>query len=269
MTTTATPTSDPTPLLEVEELEYAYGGRQRPPGGIEGGAPQAVRGATFAVRRGELFGFLGPNGAGKSTTLGCISGLLADWRGTLRFDGADFAPARRAADRAVLGLVPQELALYDELTGRENLAFFGRLNGLAGAALASAIDAALELSGLAPRAGDRVGTYSGGMKRRLNLAIGDLHRPRLLLLDEPTVGVDPQSRHHLFESLRALREAGRTLIYTTHYMEEAERLCDRVAIINEGAIVAVGTSKELAEKTGGANLEEVFLQLTGRRLRDS
>ncbi|MDA8017537.1 MAG: ABC transporter ATP-binding protein [Thermoanaerobaculia bacterium] len=246
------------PLLEVRDLSYSYD------------TVEAVRGVTFAVERGELLGFLGPNGAGKTTTLGCIAGLLSDWKGSLHFDGRDFDPGSRTADRATLGLAPQELALYDDLTGLENLCFFGRLSGLAGSELDTAVEAALELSGLAARAGDRVGTYSGGMKRRLNLAIGDLHQPQLLLLDEPTAGVDPQSRSHIFECLRALRRSGRTLIYTTHYMEEAERLCDRVAIINEGAIVALGSCRELARSIGQveADLEQVFLQLTGRRLRD-
>jgi ABC-2 type transport system ATP-binding protein len=172
--------------------------------------------------------------------------------------------------RARLGLVPQELALYEDLTARENLRFFARLQGVPRARVDAAVQRALELAGLADRAGDRVKTFSGGMKRRLNLAIGDLHEPELLLLDEPTVGVDPQSRNHLFECLQALRAKGRTLIYTSHYMEEVQRLCDRVAVMNEGAVVAVGTAAELAQRAGtpDANLEQVFLALTGRSLRD-
>lgn len=246
------------PLLAVDSLCYRYGERL------------AVDGATFSIRRGEIFGLLGPNGAGKSTTLRCISGLLAPDAGTLAFDGRPFAPATSNADRQRIGSVPQELALYADLSARENLDFFGQMSGLAGAPLAQAVDQGLALAGLADRARDRVKTFSGGMKRRLNLAAGNLHAPELLLLDEPTAGVDPQSRNHLFEALVALRSAGRTLLYTTHYMEEAERLCDRIAIIDAGRILAIGTAVELATTAGlpGADLEAVFLKLTGRRLRD-
>jgi ABC-2 type transport system ATP-binding protein len=245
-------------LLSVAGLRYAYGPRV------------AVDGISFDIRRGEIFGFLGPNGAGKTTTIACIAGLLGNWKGEMRFGGKPFAPARRTDDRRRLGIVPQELAIYEGLSGRENLMFFGRLAGLKGEALVKAVTSGLELTGLVDRAGDRVGKYSGGMMRRLNIAAGDLHQPELLLLDEPTVGVDPQSRNHIFESLEALRKGGRTLIYTTHYMEEAQRLCDRVAIMNEGHVVALGSPRELAQEAGLAsgNLEEVFLKLTGRSLRD-
>ncbi|MBN2473223.1 MAG: ABC transporter ATP-binding protein [Pirellulales bacterium] len=245
-------------VLEVENLHYAYADRQ------------AVCGASFRIHSGEIFGFLGPNGAGKTTTIGCVSGLRAHWQGEIRFRQRPFRPARRSEDRGKLGVVPQELALYEGLTGRENLQFFGRLSGLKASRLREAVDRALELAGLAERADEPVTRYSGGMKRRLNFAVGDLHQPELLLLDEPTAGVDPQSRGHLFEALRSLRQSGRSLLYTTHYMEEAQRLCDRVAIMNEGSVVAVGTPDELAADAGipGADLEAVFLQLTGRSLRD-
>jgi ABC-2 type transport system ATP-binding protein len=245
-------------LLEVEGLRYAYPGRL------------AVQGVSFGIHRGEIFGLLGPNGAGKTTTISCISGLLARWQGAIRFDGQPFVPSARTADRRRLGVVPQELALYDGLSGRENLRFFGRLNGLSKSALDGAVSEALAWAGLSDRADDRVGVYSGGMKRRLNLAAGMLHRPDLVLLDEPTVGVDPQSRNHIFEALGALRKNGHTLLYTTHYMEEAQRLCDRVAVMHEGLIAGVGTADELATQAGvpGANLEDAFLKLTGRSLRD-
>jgi ABC-2 type transport system ATP-binding protein len=246
------------PLLKVRELRYAYAARE------------AVAGISFEVHPGEIFGLLGPNGAGKTTTISCLSGLLGHWSGEMTFDGRPFQPAKAAGDRRLLGVVPQELALYEGLTGRENLRFFGRLSGLVGQALADAVERGLAMAGLAERANDRVDQYSGGMKRRLNLAAGQLHNPKLLLLDEPTAGVDPQSRNHLFEALVALRSAGSTLLYTTHYMEEAQRLCDRIAIMNEGRLAAVGTSAQLADEAGlpGANLEEVFLKLTGRSLRD-
>ncbi|RMH04702.1 MAG: ABC transporter ATP-binding protein [Planctomycetota bacterium] len=245
--------------LEVEDLRFRYGSRE------------AVAGVSFAVRPGEIFGFLGPNGAGKTTAISCVCGLLGGWQGAMRFGGETFRPDLRAADRRRIGLVPQDLAVYEELSGRENLLFFGRLVGLAGAELTAAVERALELTGLGERADDRVGSYSGGMKRRLNLAAGDLHRPSLLILDEPTVGVDPQSRNHIFAALERLRDQGRTLLYTTHYMEEAERLCDRIAVLDRGRLIGLGAAAELAEQAGvpGADLEQVFLRLTGHRLRDS
>lgn len=245
-------------LLRVERLRYCYGPRV------------AVDEASFAIRGGEIFGLLGPNGAGKTTTIACLAGVLDQWSGEMRFLGQTFRPGRAAADRRRLGVVPQELALYDDLTARENLCFFGRLNGLQGPRLREAVAQALALAGLEPRADERVRNYSGGMKRRLNLAAGELHHPELLLLDEPTVGVDPQSRNHIFDTLLAMRAAGRTLLYTTHYMEEAERLCDRIAVMHQGRIVAAGSRHELAAQVGqpGANLEAVFLHLTGRSLRD-
>ncbi|MDA1260770.1 MAG: ABC transporter ATP-binding protein [Planctomycetota bacterium] len=249
---------DSVAILEVENLAYSYGARR------------AVDGLSFEVRRGECFGFLGPNGAGKTTALSCIIGLLEGWSGVLRFDGVERRPGRDPALRARIGYVPQELALYEELSARENLAFFGRIQGLEGAELAGAVDRSLAIAGLGDRARDRVEGFSGGMKRRLNLAAAELHSPELLLLDEPTAGVDPQSRNHLFEALSTLLAEGRTLIYTTHYMEEAERLCDRVLILNDGRAAACGTHQELAAQAGvpDADLERVFLELTGRSLRD-
>ncbi len=245
-------------LLAIDGLGYRYGERV------------AVRDASLDCRRGEILGLLGPNGAGKTTLLSCVAGLLGGHSGAMVFAGAPFRPAADAGARARLGLVPQELALYDDLTARENLAFFARLQGVPAARVDAIVAGALALAGLTDRAGDRVRTFSGGMKRRLNLAIGDLHAPELLLLDEPTVGVDPQSRNHLFESLQALRASGRTMIYTSHYMEEVQRLCDRIAVMNDGAVVAIGTAAELAARAGtpDANLEQVFLSLTGRSLRD-
>ncbi|MBK8099458.1 MAG: ABC transporter ATP-binding protein [Planctomycetes bacterium] len=245
-------------MLAIADVRYAYGDRV------------AVQRASLACRRGEILGLLGPNGAGKTTLLSCIAGLLTGFSGTLTFAGEPFRPAEDPRARAWLGLVPQELAVYEELSARENLTFFARMQGVAPADVPVAVRRGLELAGLVDRADDRVSSYSGGMKRRLNLAIGDLHRPELLLLDEPTVGVDPQSRNHLFDSLRALRDQGRTLIYTSHYMEEVQKLCDRVAVLCDGNVLAIGTAAELAQQAGtpGADLEQVFLALTGRSLRD-
>ncbi|GAB4152699.1 MAG: hypothetical protein Fur0037_21530 [Planctomycetota bacterium] len=245
-------------LLRIEELGYRYGDRT------------AVDRVSLSIEKGELFGLLGPNGAGKTTLISCICGLLPDPSGSMAFAGAEFRPARDRERHAAIGLVPQDLALYDELAARENLELLGRLQGVAKDRLAKAVERGIEIAGLADRANDRVASFSGGMKRRLNLAVGDLHEPELQLLDEPTVGVDPQSRNHVFQCLRSLRERGRTMIYTTHYMEEAQRLCDRVAIMHEGKILPVDTPEGLAEAAGspGADLETVFLKLTGTRLRD-
>src|SRR5437868_8146398 len=200
----------------------------------------AVDDVPFTVEPGRLTGLLGPNGAGKTTTVSMIAGLTRPERGSVLVNGeplsGDTDPKKKK-----IGLVPQDLALYDELSARENLRFFGGLHNLSGAALETAMPAALPLVGLADRARDRVKTFSGGMKRRLNLAAGLLHDPDILLLDEPTVGVDPQSRNAIFENLEELRRRGKALLYTTHYMEEAERLCDRIVIIDHGRVVASDT----------------------------
>ncbi|MCA9190830.1 MAG: ABC transporter ATP-binding protein [Planctomycetales bacterium] len=245
-------------LLELENVSYSYRTRR------------AVNEVSLGIRRGEAFGLLGPNGAGKTTLISCIAGLLQNWSGSMEFDGQPFTPAHKASDRYQIGFVPQELAIYPNLSAEENLLFFGRLVGLRGEKLRKSVADNLDLAGLTERRHDLVRTYSGGMQRRLNLTSGLLHSPSLLLLDEPTVGVDPQSRNHIFECLRHMRDAGHTLIYTTHYMEEVQRLCDRIAIMHQGQIVALGAHSELAISIGNpqANLEEVFLHLTGRSLRD-
>jgi ABC-2 type transport system ATP-binding protein len=213
------------------------------------GERRAVDDVSFSIARGETFGLLGPNGAGKTTTISMICGLL-------RRDAGEVVVAGHPMDRqglqakAAIGLVPQELALYEDLTTRHNLRFFGQLQGLKGAELATRIDEVLEIVGLADRADERIDTYSGGMKRRANIAVGLLHRPHLLVLDEPTVGVDPQSRNAILESVEALSARGLSVLYTTHYMEEAERLCDRIGIIDDGRIVASGTRRELIDRIG-------------------
>ena len=214
------------------------------------GPLRAVDGVSFEVRKGELYGLLGPNGAGKTTTMSMLSGLLAPDEGTILFDGADLA-VHPLEIKAQLGVVPQEPALYDNLTARENLSFWAGLYRLEGKRLRGAVDRALEQVGLTDRAGDPVKHYSGGMKRRLNLALGLVHSPRAVLMDEPTVGIDPQARLNILEAVRQVARSGTTVIYTTHYLEEVEQLCDRIGIMDHGRILAEGTLDELIRRVGG------------------
>lgn len=245
-------------LLAIQGLNYFYGTRQ------------AVKDVSFTIEPGEVFGLLGANGAGKTTTISCIAGLLSGYQGQMLLRDQAFRPSQDQQARRWLGVVPQELAIYENLSGYENLKLFANLYAIPTSEQTDRIREMLDFAGLDSRSRDRVSNYSGGMKRRLNLVIGMMHRPALLLLDEPTVGVDPQSRNHLFDSIQGLRASGMSMLYTTHYMEEAQRLCDRIAIMNEGAVIAVGTVQELAQSIGEsqASLEQVFLQLTGRSLRD-
>ena len=250
--------SDGDVILEVRGLVKVY----------RGAATPAVDGVDFVVRRGEIFGLLGPNGAGKTTVVSIICTLLRPTGGsvTLCSQDAQRSPARL---RRLFGLAPQEIALYPSLTARENLDYFGSLYGLSGRVLRKRIEECLALVGLSDRGGTRIDTFSGGMKRRANLAAAILHAPRVLFLDEPTVGIDAQSRNLILENLKTLRDAGSTIVYTTHYMEEAENLCGRVAIMDRGRIVAEGSPRSLvAAMDGCASLEESFLRLTGRGLRD-
>lgn len=209
----------------------------------------AVNDVSFHIAEGETFGLLGPNGAGKTTAISMIGGLLEPDGGSVTVAGQTISIGSTAG-RASIGLVPQDLAIYPDLTAKENLEFFGRLYGLGGEGLASRVGEVLEVVGLHDRKDSRTGEYSGGMKRRLNIGIGLLHRPKVLILDEPTVGVDPQSRNAILESVESLSSEGMAVLYTTHYMEEAERLCDRVAIIDEGHIKAEGTRRELVSMVG-------------------
>ena len=204
----------------------------------------AVDDISFSVEPGAIFGLLGPNGAGKSTTIGCLSGLLTPSEGRVRVLGHDVVREPRLA-RTQLGVVPQELALYEELSATDNVAFWGAAYGLTGAKLRERVGDVLERAGLSDRAREPVSQFSGGMKRRLNLACGLVHRPRVLLLDEPTVGVDPQSRVRLLDLVREEVGNGACVLYTTHYMEEAQELCDRIAIVDKGRIIAQGTLDEL------------------------
>ncbi len=234
-------------MIQVEGLRKLYGNLV------------AVEDASFEVRAGEIFGLLGPNGAGKTTTIGCISGLLRPDSGSVRVNGYDVGAGGFEARRS-LGIVPQEIALYEELTAAENLEYWGGLYGLRGDDLKKRIRAVLELAGLAERAAEPVKGFSGGMKRRLNLACGLVHGPKVLLLDEPTVGVDPQSRVRLLDLIREQARGGACVLYTTHYMEEAETLCDRIAVMDHGRIIAQGTLAELRAMLG----ERDLLRLTGR-----
>ena len=212
----------------------------------------AVDGVQLEVGNGEAFGLLGPNGAGKTTTIHMLCGVLAPDEGSVEIGGKSDPTSPQV--RRQIGVAPQALAIYDELTGEENLRLFGKLYGLKGDHLAARVDWALGFAGLGDRRKSRVSEYSGGMKRRLNLACALVHEPRVLICDEPTVGVDPQSRNHIFECIEALREDGITLLYTTHYMEEAQRLCDRVAIMDHGRILAVDTVDRLIEEYGGSSI---------------
>lgn len=209
----------------------------------------AVRGVSFRIDPGETYGLLGPNGAGKTTTISMASGLLESDGGSVAVAGQPMTTTT-LGPKALVGLVPQDIAVYPDLTARENLRFFGRLYGMEKGRLALRVDEVLEVIGLTDRADDRADEFSGGMKRRLNIGIGLLHGPNLLILDEPTVGVDPQSRNAILESVEQLSAQGLAVLYTTHYMEEAERLCDRVGIIDQGEIKAEGTRRELVHMVG-------------------
>ncbi|MFH1219020.1 MAG: ABC transporter ATP-binding protein [Candidatus Eisenbacteria bacterium] len=271
------------------------------------GSIAAVDDLSIAIASGEVFGLLGPNGAGKTTTVNLAVGLLRPDSGSVKL--ARLGPPSSAKVRAKIGVAPQALALYDNLSGEENLRFFGRMQGLSGQWLSERVTWALDFVQLSDRRRDRVKTYSGGMKRRLNLAVALIHDPPILFLDEPTVGVDPQSRNAVFQNIEAMRKEGRTIVYTTHYMEEAERLCDRVGIMDRGKLLALDSVDNLIAAHGGKtviiaecadgetrietddpmselaaiqqgkrplrlrverpDLEGVFLNLTGRHLRDN
>ena len=229
----------PSPILTATHLVKQFG------------ALTAVNDVSFQIEAGEIFGLLGPNGAGKSTTIAMLSGLYPPTRGSVTVGGFDVAREPMQVKR-IIGVAPQELALYPTLSARDNLAFFGALYGLSGRTLQERINAVLEIVAMSERARDPVQSFSGGMKRRINLAIALINQPQLLILDEPTVGVDPQSRNHIFESVQRLnREQGMSILYTTHYMEEAERLCQRIAIIDRGQIIAQDTPRHLIEQSGG------------------
>ncbi|MBI1389376.1 MAG: ATP-binding cassette domain-containing protein [bacterium] len=231
-------------MIRVDNLHKRYG------------ELHAVDGISFETPTGELFGFLGPNGAGKTTTLSMISGLLRPDQGRILIDDFDVWEQPKAAKR-ILGLVPQDIALYEELTGRENLRFWGGLYGLTSKELKANIDMWLDRVGLTERANHAVSTYSGGMKRRLNLAAGMIHHPKVVLLDEPTVGIDPQARNNIMEIIREIAREGVSILFTTHHLEEAETLCERIAIMDHGRILKIGGLDELAREAGDGEVASV------------
>jgi lipooligosaccharide transport system ATP-binding protein len=249
--------------LEIHDLHKTYGGRE------------VVAGISFTIAKGECFGLLGPNGAGKTTTLRCCLGLTAPDSGTITLVGEP-VPARAREARARIGVVPQFDNLDPDFTAAENLLVFGRYFGIDDATIRERIPRLLDFAGLAGKSGANIKTLSGGMKRRLTLARALINDPDLLVLDEPTTGLDPQARHLIWERLQGLLAEGKTILLTTHFMEEAERLCGRLAIMDEGRIISEGAPKHLIEEhipasPAGyrpANLEDVFLKLTGRELRD-
>ncbi len=231
-------------MIQVDNLVKSYGDLK------------AVAGVSFEIASGEIYGLLGPNGAGKTTTLSMMAGLLAPDEGRIRYDGVDLAE-RPLEVKATLGVVPQENALYEELSAREHLRLWGGLYDLAGRQLDDAVDRVLDQVGLAGRAKEPVKQFSGGMKRRLNLGMGLVHSPRIVLLDEPTVGIDPQARFNILEVVKEVAGGGATVLYTTHYLEEAEQMCDRIAIVDKGELLAEGTLEELQRMVGGEEVVTV------------
>ena len=226
-------------ILQVQNLVKNYGDFK------------AVKGVSFDIEEGEIFSLLGPNGAGKTTTISMLSTLYSPTSGDATIGGHSITKDPMGV-RGIIGVVPQDLALYEDLTARENLIFWGQMYNLSGKALHARVDEVLEQIGLTDKAKDRVKTYSGGMKRRVNIGVGLLHKPRLLFMDEPTVGIDPQSRRAILDTVKDLNKQGMTLLYTTHYMEEAEELSHRVGIIDHGEMIAIGTQKELTQQVGEA-----------------
>jgi len=228
---------------------------------------RAVDCLSISIREAEVFGLLGPNGSGKTTTINCLTGLLKQTKGTIKICGFD-SQTERSRAREVIGVSPQETAVYPYLTGRENVQLFGALYSVPKEALDARADEMMEKVGLLDEADRRAGKYSGGMKRRVSIAMALVNDPKIILLDEPTVGMDPQSRRAIWDFIIELRDKGKTVLLTTHYMEEAEELCDRVGIINHGRLIALGSPDELRSKHGAKDLEDVFIRLTGRRIRE-
>lgn len=242
-------------LIEIKNLTKRYG------------SLNAVDNVSFNVEEGELFGLLGPNGAGKSTPISMVTTLLSSDSGEITVNGFNIKD-KPIEIKKILGLVPQEIALYPSLTARENLMFWGRMYGLGGSVLKERVENVLEIAGLKDRAKERVDTYSEGMKRRINIAAALLHQPRILIMDEPTVGIDPQSRNHILETVVELNSGGMTVIYTSHYMEEVEFLCTRVAIMDHGKVIAMGTKDELRRLIGDRDIINVELSNVSSKTAD-
>ena len=226
------------PAIEVLDLHRSFAGNK------------AVQGVSFTVQQGEIFSLLGPNGAGKTTTISMLSCLLRPDQGDARIMGHSIRDGQMGV-KSALGVVPQEIALYEDLTARENLTFWGKMYGLRGSTLKSRVNEVLEIIGLTDRAKERVGKYSGGMKRRVNIGVALLHKPKVIYMDEPTVGIDPQSRRNILDSVIALKDQGMTVLYTTHYMEESQEISDHIAIMDHGKVIASGTQEELVKLVGG------------------
>ncbi len=239
--------------IQVQDLQRSFGDLQ------------AVKGVQFEARTGEVLSLLGPNGAGKSTTISMLSGLLAPDAGDACIMGHSIRREAEAA-KAALGVVPQEIALYPDLSARENLVFWGKMYGLRGQALQSRVDEVLAVIGLTDRQKDRVGTFSGGMKRRVNIGAALLHRPEVVIMDEPTVGIDPQSRRHILDNVKELNRQGMTVLYTTHYMEEAAELSDHIAIMDQGQVIAYGTHDELIRLVGEQTRVDLTTNVPGESL---
>lgn len=231
-------------MLQVENVKKTFGKKE------------VVRGVSFSVEKGESFGLLGPNGAGKSTTISMISGLLSIDGGDVKVGGESVQKNAMAVKKKI-GVVPQEIALYPTLSARDNLVFWGKMYGLSGRAAKNRSDEVLEYIGLSDRAKDKVGTFSGGMKRRVNIGAALMHEPELLIMDEPTVGIDPQSRNHILETVKELNKNGMTVIYTSHYMEEVEYLCERIGIIDAGKVIALGTKRDLCNRLAGGTIHKL------------
>jgi ABC-2 type transport system ATP-binding protein len=240
-------------ILNVQELGKSFG------------KLEAVKGVSFSVEKGESFSLLGPNGAGKSTTINMITGLYPPTSGSIQITGVDVIKNPKQAQKSI-GVVPQDIALYETLSARENLKFWGRMYDLSGNTLEKAVDEVLEIIGLTDRAKDKVSTFSGGMKRRVNIGAAILHKPEVLIMDEPTVGIDPQSRNHILETVKRLNSEGMTIIYTSHYMEEVEYLCERIGIIDHGELIACGTLRELRESIGDRS--RIIISLDKERSSD-
>lgn len=242
-------------ILEVKNLEKNYGERR------------AVKGISFNVKEGEILGFLGPNGAGKSTSINIISTVIDCDGGNIFFLGKDIK-ANKNFLKLNLGVVPQDISIFSDLSAYNNVKFFCSLYGFKGKKLKESVEEALNFVGLEDRKNDLPSGFSGGMKRRLNIACAIAHKPKLLIMDEPTVGIDPQSRNNILETVKSLNKNGTTIIYTSHYMEEVESVCNKIIIMDEGTIIEQGAKEEIKKKYRKESLEEIFLELTGKELRD-